>query len=77
MIAGLIWFFTTKKARTDKAVAEKETVVIKQSIVKDSIKLDSVKKRINLLVVNKNDTSKLLALLKKNIKSDSELKDVQ
>jgi hypothetical protein len=74
LIAGLIWFFTTKKARKDKAAAEKETIIIKQSIVKDSIKLDSVKKRIDLLDVNKNDTNKLLALQKQNIISDSVIK---
>ncbi|HEY5465211.1 MAG TPA: ATP-binding protein [Hanamia sp.] len=74
LIAGLIWFFTTKKARKDKAVAEQETVIIKQSIVKDSIKLDSVKKRIDLLDVNKNDPDKLLMLQKQNIKSDSVIK---
>ncbi|MGH2646587.1 MAG: hypothetical protein ACRDE8_03425, partial [Ginsengibacter sp.] len=72
--AGAIWFFTTKKARKDKAEAEKATVIIKQDIVRDSVKLDSVKKRINLLVVDKNDTSRVPALLKENIILDSTIK---
>ncbi len=74
LAAGAIWFFTTKKARKDKAEAEKQTVIIKQNIEKDSIKLDSVKKRINLLVVDKNDTSKVSSLLKENILLDSTIK---
>jgi hypothetical protein len=75
IIAALtIWFFTTKKALKDKVEAEKQTVIIKQNIEKDSIKLDSVKKRINLLVVDKNDTSKVSALLKENILLDSTIK---
>jgi len=71
LIAAAIWFFTTKKARKDKQVAEKETVIIKQNITKDSITLDSVKRRINDLVVNKDDTNKIVALQKKNIELDS------
>ena len=71
LMAALIWFFTTKKARKDKQVAEKETVIIKQNITKDSITLDSVKRRISDLVVNKNDTNKIVALQRKNIELDS------
>jgi hypothetical protein len=71
LVAGAIWFFTTKKARNDKQVAEKETIVIKQKIAKDSITLDSVKRRINDLVVDKTDTNKIVALQKKNIQLDS------
>ena len=74
LVAGAIWFFTTKKARKDKAEAEKQTVIIKQNIEKDSIKLDSVKKRINFLVVDKNDTNQVPALLKENILLDSTIK---
>ena len=76
LVAGAIWFFTTKKARKDKAEAEKQTVIIKQNIEKDSIKLDSVKKRINLLSVDKNDTSKVSALLKQNILLDSTISNM-
>src|SRR6185437_4670894 len=71
-----IWFFTTKTAFKAKNEAEKETVVIKQNIVKDSMKLDSVTKRINLLSVDKNDTSKVSALLKENILLDSTIKSL-
>jgi predicted nuclease with TOPRIM domain len=74
LVAGAIWFFTTKKARKDQAEAEKQTVIIKQNIEKDSIKLDSVKKRINFLVVDKNDTNQVPALLKENILLDSTIK---
>jgi hypothetical protein len=76
LVAGAIWFFTTKKAMKDKAEAEKQTIIIKQNIVKDSLKLDSVKKRIDLLVVDKNDTSKLSALLKENLLLDSTIKNL-
>jgi hypothetical protein len=76
LVAGTIWFFTTKKAMKDKAEAEKQTIIIKQNIVKDSLKLDSVKKRIDLLVVDKNDTSKLSALLKENLLLDSTIKNL-
>jgi ABC-type phosphate transport system ATPase subunit len=76
LAAGAIWFFTTKKALKDKAEAEKETVIIKQNIEKDSIKLDSVKKRINLLSVDKHDTSKVSALLKENILLDSTISNM-
>ena len=44
LVAAMIWFFTTKKARNDKAKAEKETVQLKQSIDSNNIKLDSIKK---------------------------------
>ncbi|HSQ43820.1 MAG TPA: hypothetical protein VLM16_02415 [Ginsengibacter sp.] len=71
VVAGAIWFFTTRKARRDKAEAEKETILIKQDITRDSIKLDSVKQRISLLSTDKNDTSKVSALLKQNIILDS------
>ena len=74
LIAGIIWYFTTKKALQDKAIAEKQTVIIKQNIVKDSIKLDSVKTRINDLSVNKNDSGKIFSLLKQNIQFDSTIK---
>lgn len=74
--AAGIWFFTTKKAMKEKAEAEKQTVIIKQNIVKDSIKLDSVKQRINLLSLDKNDTSKISALLKQNILLDSTIKNL-
>jgi Novel STAND NTPase 1 len=74
LVAGAIWFFTTKKARKDKADAEKATVILKQDITRDSIKLDSVKKRINLLAVDKNDTSRVPALLKENIILDSTIR---
>jgi len=71
VLAGLIWFFTTKKARNDKAMAEKETLQIKQSIKDSSIKLDSIKKQISTYSVNKSDTNMIPALLKKNIVLDS------
>lgn len=74
LIAGIIWYFTTKKARQDKTIAENQTVIIKQNIVKDSIKLDSVKTRINDLSVNKNDSGKIFSLLKQNIQFDSTIK---
>jgi hypothetical protein len=74
--AVAIWFFTTKTAFKAKDEAEKETVIIKQNIVRDSIKLDSVKKRIDLLDVDKNDTSKVSALLKQNILLDSTIKNL-
>ena len=74
LIAGAIWFFTTKKARKDKEVAEKQTVQLKQEIATDNVKLDSIKKRINDLDVGKNDTNKILALQKKNIQFDSTIK---
>ncbi|KAA9041260.1 hypothetical protein FW778_04280 [Ginsengibacter hankyongi] len=76
VIAGVIWFFTTKKARRDKAEAEKETILIKQDITRDSIKLDSVKQRISLLSTDKNDTSKVSALLKQNILLDSTISNL-
>ena len=76
LAAGAIWFFTTKKALKDKAEAEKETVIIKQNIEKDSLKLDSVTKRINLLSVDKNDTSKVSALLRENILLDTTIKNL-
>ncbi len=72
--AVAIWFFTTKKAFKAKDEAEKETVIIKQNIERDSMKLDSVTKRINLLSVDKNDTSKVGGLLKENILLDSTIK---
>ncbi len=74
LIAGAIWFFTTKKARKDREAAKEETVHLKQSIVSNNIKLDSIKKRINELDVDKNDTNKILALQKKNIEYDSTIK---
>lgn len=74
LVAGMIWFFTTKKARKDKEIAEKRTIILKQNIVSDSIKLDGVKKRINLLDVNKNDSNKVPALLKEIIEHDSTIK---
>lgn len=74
VVAGLIWFFITKKARKDKEIAEKETIIIREKIVKDSIKLDSVKKRIDLLVVDKDNPDELLALQKQIIESDSIIK---
>jgi Novel STAND NTPase 1 len=76
LVAGAIWFFTTRKAIKDKVEAEKETVIIKQNIIKDSIKLDSVKQRINLLSMDKNDTSKVSALLKQNILLDSTINNL-
>ena len=74
--AAAIWFFTTKTAFKAKDEAEKETVVIKQNITRDSIKLDSVKQRISLLSTDKNDTSKVSALLKQNILLDSTIKSL-
>lgn len=74
--AVAIWFFTTKTAFKAKDEAEKETVVIKQNIIRDSIKLDSVKQRITLLSTDKNDTSKVSALLKQNMFLDSTIKSL-
>lgn len=74
VVAGSLWFFTTRKAIKDKETAEKQTVVIKQNIVKDSMKLDSVKKRINELDIGKSDTNKILLLQKRNIEFDSTIK---
>ena len=74
--AGGIWFFTTKKAIKARVEAEKATVLIKQSIVKDVKTEDSLKQIIKLLVVDKNDTSKQVALLKQNIKLDSAVKSL-
>jgi hypothetical protein len=76
VVAFVIWFFATKKARADKAVAEKETLVLKKNITADSLKLDSVKQSINKLVVNKDDTNKVPALLKEIIISDSIIKNL-
>ena len=75
--AGAIWFFTTKKARSDKAQAEKETLAIKQTILSDKITLDSIKERINELDIGKNDTNKILALQKKNLALDSNIKALE
>ena len=77
LVAAMIWFFTTKKARNDKSKAEKETVQLKQSIDSNNIKLDSIKKRINLLDVNKNDSNRVPALLKEIIKHDSTIKTLK
>ncbi len=74
--AVAIWFFTTRTAFKAKDEAEKETVIIKQNIERDSMKLDSVTKRINLLSVDKNDTSKIAALLKENILLDTTIKNL-
>jgi hypothetical protein len=74
LAAGAIWFFTTKKARHDKEVAEKETQQLNQTIAVNNIKLDSIKERINELVVDKNDTNKILALQKKNIAFEDSIK---
>src|SRR5665647_1653694 len=71
IVAVMIWFFTTKKAREDKEIAQKETVQLKQSIDSNNIKLDSIKKSISVYTVTKNDTNKVAALLKERIKLDS------
>ncbi|MGH2565178.1 MAG: hypothetical protein ACRDE5_11730, partial [Ginsengibacter sp.] len=76
LVAGAIWFFTTKKAIADKAIAEKETIELNQSIAVNNLKLDSIKKRIDELDVNKNDTNKILALQKRNIEFEDSIKSL-
>ena len=71
VVAGMIWFFTTKKAREDKEIIVKETVQLKNSIDSNNIKLDSIKKSISTYTVNKNDTNRIMALLKERLILDS------
>lgn len=72
--AGMIWYFTTKKAIKDKEIAETKTIELNKNILKDSITLDSVKNRIKDLVIDKNDTgniNKILKLQKINLEYDT------
>jgi hypothetical protein len=71
VVAGMIWFFTTKKAREDKEIIVKETVQLKNSIDSNNIKLDSIKKSISTYTVNKNDTNRIMTLLKERLILDS------